>query len=141
MNRTSKIGIGVGSVLLAGSLAAGASAFAASSSDPSTSVPSIPDTTSTGGGHHLTPAERCSSQDAIAKKVAEAKQRISDREAKLNERLATAQANGRTEAVARIQSRLDQLQQRSERIDTRYAKYQAWVASHCNGTTVVASGN
>jgi len=90
---------------------------------------------------HLTAQQKCDKQDEIATRVANLKQRVATRQGVLQDRLAKAQAAGRTEAVTRIQGRLDHIDTLNQRIDTRYAKYQTWVAAHCDApTTTTAAG-
>jgi hypothetical protein len=132
MNVSKKIVATAAGLLAAGTFAVGI----ASAAGTDTAVPTTP----TSQPHHakLTAAEKCAKQDEIAARFAKVKQRIADRKAKLEARRATAVAKGNTKIVARIDQRLAHLQQHSDRIDARYARYTKWVAANCSTTTTVA---
>ncbi|MEI8239077.1 MAG: hypothetical protein WCI22_06610 [Actinomycetota bacterium] len=127
MDIKKKLLIGSAGLLAAGTFAVGV----ASAASTDTTVP--PTTTPTTNPVHpkLTPAEKCAKQSDAAARVAQAKQRLADRKAKLEARRATAVTNGNQKAITRIDQRLARIQQISDRVDARYARYLAWVAKHC----------
>lgn len=127
MKKSSKLTIGFTSVVLAGSLAFGAAAFAGGNDGTGTGPGNI------GGRTHqtLTPEQKCAKQSEIEAKAADAQQRIADRIATLQERRTEAEAAGHTDRVANIDRRIARLQHLSDRITQRLAKYEAWVAANC----------
>lgn len=120
MKNAKKLTVGLASVVLAGSLAFGATASAAGSDNGD------------GNGRHRPVAERvCNNLDRINERIAKTTERIATRTAKLQEKLAAAKAAGDSEAVARIEAALTRLGERSTRINDRVAKLPAWTAEHC----------
>lgn len=132
MNISKKVIAAAAGLLAAGTFAVGVASAAGTDT-------TVPNDTPTQLPAKLTPAEKCAKQDEIAARVAHAKQRIADRVAKLQARRAEALAKGHTKVVARIDHRLARLQKISDRIDARYARYQAWVAANCDTTTTTAA--
>lgn len=123
MKQRTKYSIGITSIVLAGTLGLGTMAFAAGGDDGA------------GGGRNhprLTDEQKCNGQDEVVAKAAAAKERSAARVATLTEKRAAAEAAGNTKLVARIDKHLARLAKLSDRIDTRVAKFQTWVAENCS---------
>lgn len=123
MNRTVKHAIGIGSIVLAGTLAVGSIASAAGRDDDG----------GIGRRHriHLTDEQKCDRQQQIGERVAKVQQRIAERLAELGDRRDAAEAEGDTELVAQLDRRIERVTTLQERVDARYAGYQTWVSEHC----------
>ncbi len=120
MKQRTKYTIGITSIVLAGTLGLGTMAFAGEDDG-------------TGGRNRprLTDEQKCDNQDEIVAKAATAQERIATRVATLTEKRAAAEAAGETDKVAKIDKHLARLAKLSDRIDTRLAKFQTWVADNC----------
>jgi hypothetical protein len=123
MNKRSKLSIGIGSVVLAGTLAFGA--VASADNGGTGGLPTQP------GRHHLTTQQRCDHKDQIETKAKDALAKIADRTAILTQKRADAVTAGDTAKVARIDKRLARLADISTRITTRLAKFETWVTTNC----------
>lgn len=122
MKQRTKYTIGITSILLAGTLGMGAVAFAG-------------DDDGTGGGRRNRPAltdeQKCEYQDEIVERAGAAQERIAERVATLTEKRVAAEAAGETDKVAKIDKRLARLAKLSDRIETRLATFETWVAENC----------
>jgi hypothetical protein len=136
MNTKSKFAIAISSTVIAGALALGAAASAAGS-DHSGASSSTPGTTS--GRQHLTTQQKCDKVPQVEARVATAKQRIEQRLATLQANKAKADAAGNTVRSQRIQQRIDRLTTAETRIDTKVAKIEAWATANCGTTTPTAA--
>jgi hypothetical protein len=122
MKQHTKYTIGITSIVLASTLGLGAVAFAG-------------DDDGSGGRRNrprLTDEQKCENQDEIVDKAAAAQQRIADKVAALTEKRAAAEAAGETDKVAKIDKHLARLAKLSERIASRLATFQTWVAENCD---------
>lgn len=118
--RTRTLAVAFGSIVLAGTLAFGAVASAQGNED--------------GTGRHrprLTAEEKCERHDEIVTRAGELQEKIADRVIALGERRATAEAAGDTDAVARIDRRLERIERLSTKITDRLAKFETWTVEHC----------
>jgi hypothetical protein len=106
--------------VLVGTLALGSVASAASG-DPAG-----------GARQRPTAAEVCADQAGAEAKMAAAKAKVETRIAELTTKRADAEAAGKTQAVTRIDKRLERLNKMLTRIDNRIAKFPTWVANHCD---------
>jgi hypothetical protein len=123
MNSKSKLTAGFAGIVLAGTLAFGAVASAQDNGDGSGNARRhLP---------RLTAEQKCERHDEIVARADEVQQKIADRVVALQERRATADAAGDTEAVARIDRRLARMEQLSTKITARLAKFETWTIEHC----------
>ncbi|MEI7548830.1 MAG: hypothetical protein WCK21_12365 [Actinomycetota bacterium] len=121
-----KLTIGFTSIVLAGTLGFGAIASASGNGGGTG--------TGTGIGQnrpHLTTEEKCAKSDEIVAKATAAQQKIADRIATLQERRTKAEAAGKTDLVAKIDTRLARLDALNTKITERLAKFQTWVTTNC----------
>ncbi len=120
MNKPRTLAISFGSIVLAGTLAFGAVASAAGDDD------------GTGRRHpRLSAEEKCERHDEIVSRAEALQEKIADRVVALGERRAEAEAAGDTEAVERIDRRLDRMDRVSTKIDDRLTKFETWTSEHC----------
>jgi hypothetical protein len=122
MNITQKVITSISGVALAGVLTFGATASAA---DPG-------DDDGTGNGNHPRAEYICNHQSEISARLAKAKTRIEERITKLTERRAEAVEAGNTDAVARIDKRVERLNRLLDRVTKRATQLPVWVAAHCD---------
>ena len=120
MQHRNKLLVGFTAVVLSGTFAFGAVASASGNGDGE-------------GRSQLTTAEKCAKVDDVEAHVAHLQQRISERTATLQERRATAEANGHADRVANIDRRLERLAKISARLTTRLSKVETWAAANCAG--------
>lgn len=120
MNTTKKVTITIAGAALAGILTIGASA---SASGP---------TGGTDGARRPRAEYICAHQSEISDRLAKTKTRIEERIVKLTERRAQAEEAGKTDAVARIDKRLERLNNLLDRVTKRAAQLPTWVAAHCD---------
>jgi hypothetical protein len=132
MNKKSTFAIAISSTVIVGALALGAAASAAGSDHSGTPG-------STTGRQHLTTQQKCDKVPQVEARVATAKQRIEQRLATLQANKAKADAAGNTVRSQRIQQRIDRLTKAETRIDTKVAKVEAWAATNCGTTTTTAA--
>lgn len=123
MKQRTKYGIGITSIVLAGTLGLGAVAYAGEGDDAD-------------GGRRrhprLTDEQKCEREEQIITKALAAQARIDDKIANLTEKLAAAQAAGETDKVARIEKALRWLEKLSDRVEVRLAAFRAWAAENCD---------
>ncbi|MEQ1702560.1 MAG: hypothetical protein ABMA25_20820 [Ilumatobacteraceae bacterium] len=120
--RTRTLAVAFGGIVLSGTLAFGAIASAAGNGD------------GTDTGRHrprLTAEEKCERQDEIVSRAEALQEKIADRVIALGEQRTEAEAAGDTEAVARIDQRLERLDRITTKITERLAKFEAWTVEHC----------
>ena len=123
MNITKKVTLTVAGAALAGILAFGASASAAAGP-----------LSGTDGVRQNRVEYICNHQSEISDRLAKATTRIDDRVATLTERRAQAEQAGNKAAVARIDKRLERLNNLLDRVAKREAQLPTWVAAHCDPT-------
>jgi hypothetical protein len=117
--------VGFTSIVLAGSLAVGATAFATGSGDG--------DGTGAGNGRsQLTTEQKCAKADELIAKAPELQQRISERIATLEDKRAAADAAGETAKVERLDNRLARLGRIADRIEARLTRVTTWAEGHCD---------
>lgn len=118
MQQRNKLIVGFTTIVLSGTLAFGAIASATGNDDG-------------GGRKHLTTQERCDKVVDVEARAAEARAKIADRVAALQERRTAAEASGETDRVERLDRRLGRLDKISTRLTDRLAKVEAWAATNC----------
>ena len=124
MKITKKNALGFSGIVLVGTMALGGVASAAGNDEGGLGG-------RRGQRPHLTAEQKCEHQDQIAERVAKVQQRIADRLTSLNEQRSEADAAGDTELVAQLDQRISRLETVQQRVETRYGKYQTWVAENC----------
>lgn len=120
MNKPRTFAAAFGGIVLAGTLAFGAVASAGGNED--------------GTGRNrprLTAEEKCERHDEIVSRAATLQEKIADRAIALGDKRAEAEAAGDTEAVARIDRRLERIERLTTKITDRLAKFEAWTVEHC----------
>ena len=120
MNITQKVITSISGVALAGVLTFGATASAAGRPDDGNA-----------DGSHPRAEFICNHQSEIAARLATVKTRIETQITKLTERRAKAVEAGNTDAVARIDKRLERLNKLLERATKRATQLPVFVAAHC----------
>jgi hypothetical protein len=87
------------------------------------------------GGDGTTKAARiatlCEHKDEIVPKLTERQSNLTERVSALQELETKATDNGNTKIVARIEKRIDTLQDRLDKVGTRLEKAPAFIAEHC----------
>jgi len=119
MQQRNKLIVGFTTIVLSGTLAFGAIAFAAGEGDAG------------GGRKQLTTEEKCDKIDEVQARAGEIQGRIAERIPMLEERRAEAEANGDTDRVEQIDRRLARLEKISARLTERLAKVETWAATNC----------
>lgn len=120
MNKPRTLALAFGGIVLTGTLAFGAIASAQGDDD--------------GGGRRrprLTAEEKCERQDEIVSRAITLQEKIADRVIALGERRVEAEAAGDTDAVARIDRRLDRMERLDTKITERLEKFEAWTVENC----------
>jgi hypothetical protein len=120
MNITKKVTITIAGTAMAGVLTFGATAFAAGANGGNS-----------GTGQHPRKEYICAHQTEVADHLAQAKTRIAERIAMLTERRSQAEAAGKTDAVARIDKRLERLNKRLGRVTKRAEQLPAFIEANC----------
>jgi hypothetical protein len=122
MNITKKVIITMSGAALAGVLIFGAAASA-----------SGPDGNNGGANRDHPRAEYvCDHQSEISDRLAKAKTRIGERIATLADRRTQADEAGNSDAVARIDRRLERLDSVLDRVTKRATQLPVWVAANCD---------
>ncbi|MCB0955520.1 MAG: hypothetical protein KDB06_13145 [Ilumatobacter sp.] len=85
----------------------------------------------------LTDEQKCEHQDQIVERANNMLARMQEREAKVEEFRATAEAAGETNLVERLDTVLERMAGRQDKVETRIAEFQSWAGEHCTVTTDV----